>query len=119
MSQATILVVDDERVIRSLICDVLRDAGYRTIAADNGATATEVTDSEHPDLIVLDLQMPVMDGWTFCRQFRTNGHATPVVIVSAHGATRAQRELQAAGAVEKPFDPDHLLKVVHSLVPAR
>ncbi len=67
-------------------------------------------------MIVLDLQMPGMDGSTFYREMVSRGHHPQVVILSAYGAEKAKRELGAAAAVAKPFDPDMLIETVRELV---
>ncbi len=67
------------------------------------------------DVIVLDLQMPKMDGRTFFRTLRVRGDRTPVIILSAFGAEEARVELQAEAALEKPFDPDVLVARIRSL----
>jgi DNA-binding response OmpR family regulator len=74
---------------------------------------------ERPDVIVLDLGLPEMDGREFFRQARLRGYEGPVIICSAYGATAAQRELGAEAALNKPFNPEELVQMVHALSPDR
>jgi DNA-binding response OmpR family regulator len=112
-----VLAVDDDPAILELLKLTLTDEGFTVASARNGAEALVSYDEVRPDVIVLDLEMPVMDGRTFYRELRERGNATPVLLVSAHGARAALRELGAEGAIEKPFDPYALGRRLRSLVP--
>jgi DNA-binding response OmpR family regulator len=106
-----VLVVDDEPSMSHLVALTLEDAGFEVIAQPEGASALRAVDDVHPDVIVLDLHMPVMDGPTFFRCLRERGDRTPVLLLSgSHSARRAQRELGADDALQKPFDPDELVR---------
>jgi CheY-like chemotaxis protein len=107
-----ILVVDDDPSIRSILATVLDEEGYDVHQAVNGADALLELVSLVPCVIILDLNMPVMDGPTFYRQMRAGGRSTPVVIVSAMGAVRIAHELGATAGLNKPFDIDHLVSTV-------
>ena len=110
-----VLVVDDDPGIRRLALMALTSAGFRVLAADNGATALPILLAEHPSVIVLDMAMPVMDGREMFHQMELNGHRPAVVIVSAEDATGSQRELGAEASLAKPFDPDDLVEAVTTL----
>ncbi|MBV9322584.1 MAG: response regulator [Chloroflexi bacterium] len=114
MAQPRILVVDDDTSIRSFVEMALDSVGYVVSTAGNGAQALEVTDQVHPDLILLDMRMPVMDGWTFARTYRQQAgpHAPIVVITAATDAGERAAEIQADGYLGKPFDLDELLGLV-------
>lgn len=113
-----ILVVDDDVGIRELVSDVLVGAGHRVVVAENGARALALVDAEAPALVLLDLRMPVMDGWTFSRELHARGHAIPIVVMTAaRDATRWAVEIGADGWLEKPFDLDRLLDVVRLHTP--
>jgi CheY-like chemotaxis protein len=114
MAQARILVVDDDTSIRSFVEMALDSVGYAVSTAGNGAQALEVTDQVHPDLILLDMRMPVMDGWTFARTYRQQAgpHAPIVVITAATDAGERAAEIDADGYLGKPFDLDELLGMV-------
>lgn len=78
-----ILVVEDNKNTARLTKAVLKRAGYEVFEAVNGAEALEVTDKQHIDLIVLDVMMPVMDGYEFTERLRTCGDSTPILMVTA------------------------------------
>jgi CheY-like chemotaxis protein len=114
MAQARILVVDDDTSIRSFVEMALDGEGYSVTTATNGAQALAVTDQLHPDLILLDMRMPIMDGWTFARRYRSQEgpHAPIVVITAATDAGERAAEIDADGYLGKPFDLDELLGLV-------
>ena len=115
---ARVLVVDDDVKIRTFIGLLFRDAGHAVQGAANGAEALAVIESDPPDVMILDLQMPVMDGREFMRQIRGAGNTTPVLLLSAYGVQRARQELGANDALSKPFDIDELVEHVVALLPA-
>lgn len=78
-----LLVVEDNKNTARLTKAVLKRAGYEVFEAANGAEALEVTDKQHIDLIVLDVMMPVMDGYEFTERLRTCGDSTPILMVTA------------------------------------
>lgn len=78
-----ILVVEDDKHTARLMKAVLKHAGYEVFEAGNGAEAFDVTDKQHIDLIVLDVMMPVMDGYAFTEQMRAAGDNTPILMVTA------------------------------------
>jgi len=79
----TILVADDEPNIRLLLHDELTDAGYRVILAENGAQAVGLAEDQHPDLIVIDIKMPEMNGVEAIGWLRQVSKGTPVIVCSA------------------------------------
>ena len=110
---AKILIAEDERDIRDLIGFTLRFAGHEVIAAQNGEEALRMASIENPDLVLMDVRMPVMTGFEACRLIKNDPNLKdiPVVFLSAKGQeSEIQTGLQA-GAVEyllKPFAPDEL-----------
>jgi len=115
-----VLVVDDDRDLRELLAAMLTSAGFEVLTAENGAAALSVLRTVIPDLIVLDLMMPVMNGW----QFREAQSAVPdysripVVCLSGHHAARHQAStLGITACVVKPFEIDELLGVVQRCLP--
>ena len=113
-----VLVIDDDVSLSRLVRAILRTADYEVAQAFNGIEGLEVVSREHPDVIVLDLQMPQMDGRGFFRELRARGDQTPVLVSSSFGARSAQKELGAEGSIEKPFDPDALVAAVTELFEA-
>jgi UDP-3-O-[3-hydroxymyristoyl] N-acetylglucosamine deacetylase len=112
----TILVVDDDERVRSSVGDVLRDEGYRVLTAVDGLEAVDAVTAEGPDLVLLDVWMPELDGIEVLSRIRESRPRLPVVIVSGHGnvetAVKATR-LGAVDFIEKPFSIEALLECVH------
>jgi two-component system, OmpR family, response regulator MprA len=108
-SAHSVLVVDDDPNLTRLMSTILRTSGIDTVTATDGWSALEAIQHNDVDAIVLDLQMPKLDGRGFFRELRARGDRTPVLIASAYGARDAQRELGAEASVEKPFDPELLI----------
>lgn len=113
-SQATILVVDDDEAIRTVVSLVLADEGYRVLTAEHGRAALERLATVKPDLILLDMRMPIMDGWELARAYRDapEPHASIVVLTAAHDAASRAAQINANGYLAKPFALDDLLAVV-------
>jgi CheY-like chemotaxis protein len=112
-----VLVVDDDPDVRRFTQTLLCANGYSVIVADHGRDAIRRLRGHCPDLIVLDLNMPVMDGWDFCAAQRAlaDAHraAAPVLVMSGDDdAERHAHALHAVGVVKKPFHPDDLLEAV-------
>jgi two-component system, chemotaxis family, chemotaxis protein CheY len=116
-----VLIIDDDQEIREMVEYALMDEGYAVITAQHGAAALEVLESEHPSLILLDMRMPVMDGWTFAAELRRRyADGAPIVVcTAAEDARRRAREVDAVGCLSKPFELDEMLRVVESVLPAR
>ena len=114
----TILAIDDDPALVRMLSLALRNSGFRVSSACNGAEAIGQIAATAPDLIILDLAMPVMDGRAFYRALRNGGHETPVLVLSAYEARRAQIELGADAYLGKPFHPDDLVDLVRGLLHA-
>ena len=112
-----VLVVEDDLSIRNVITDVLEDRGYRVATAENGVEALEYLDFLQPDVMVLDLLMPVMHGWAFMESYfdKTGGRAIPLVVVSVNPALpRSFNRFGVHEVVAKPFNIDDLVGAVDS-----
>lgn len=106
----TVLVVEDDDEIRELVCDLLVGEGYLALPASNGRVALEAMERAVPDLVLLDLMMPVMNGWQLLDEMkrRPQLEPVPVVVVSALD----QQPNGVVGQIRKPFDLDALLAMV-------
>lgn len=113
---AHVLVVDDDPVVQRLVRVTLADAGYAVAIASDGEEALRIASEVSPDAIVMDLEMPRLDGRAAFRELRQRGVRSPVLILSANGAHTARRELSAEGALDKPFDPTELVRRVERLL---
>ena len=118
MRPTTILVVDDERRYRELLEMNLTRRGYRVLVAGDGISALNVAEVELPDLIVLDLMLPGMDGYEVCRRIREYS-AVPIIMLTARAEdTQKVRglELGADDYVTKPFSADELLARIDAVL---
>ncbi|MGE3856107.1 MAG: response regulator [Dehalococcoidia bacterium] len=113
-----ILVVDDERTIRELVCEVLADEGYEVIGASNGAEALSALEQNAPfSLVVLDMWMPVMNGWQFAAEIAERGISVPIVVMTAAREARHRaEEIGAIGYIGKPFDVDQFIESVETAI---
>jgi CheY-like chemotaxis protein len=106
-----ILVVDDEKDVREFVALILSSAGYQVDTASDGAEALAKIEAAAPNLLVLDLMMPVMNGWKLLERLREKGSPLPlVVILSAAGDLAEALKAGAYACVSKPFDVGYLLK---------
>jgi len=118
---ARILIVDDDRAMLDATSTVLREWGYAVDEAADGETALRLLRATKPDLMLVDLMMPVMDGWTLVLRMRQQGlgEAIPLVIFTADRDAQARaRELNAAAALRKPFSLEELQDVLGRVLPA-
>ena len=117
----TILIVDDFDDTRLLLRTWLERRGFRVVEADNGIDAIARAESDAPDLIIMDVQMPKLDGLSATRQIRQVKELddVPIVAVSAYGADQFREQALAAGCdeyVSTPFEPAALEGIIRSLV---
>jgi CheY-like chemotaxis protein len=111
-----ILVVDDDAGIRDTLRDILESEGYPVLTADNAARALALVEAAPPQVIVLDMRMPVASGWDFAAALRARGVAIPILVLTAARDPEAvAREIGAADFVGKPFDVLDLLEKVAKL----
>ena len=113
-----VLIVEDDSALRELLAMILEGEGLAVETASNGREALEMLTAHPPSVILLDMRMPVMDGWQFCREMdRRGGRRPPIVVVTAASdpATRA-KEVHADAWLAKPFDRDVLLTVIHRMI---
>jgi CheY-like chemotaxis protein len=112
-----ILVVEDDAALRSFVATLLVDEGYAVRTAANGQEALDHVDEAVPQLVLSDLQMPVMDGWTLLAQLLERAPSLPMVFMSAGVNPRQEAERYGAASwLTKPFDLDDLLALVQRFV---
>lgn len=110
-----VLVVEDEAYLCELIGDVIESEGHKVRKASNGLEALERIRERKPGLILLDLMMPIMDGWEFMEALRANPEwdGMPIVIITAiYDVKRTQEETGARAVITKPFDIDQITEIV-------
>jgi DNA-binding response OmpR family regulator len=120
MAENRVMVIDDDDSLRDVIAEALREDGYAVQAVDNGQSALELVKSWPPDLVILDLMMPYVDGAQFCAAIREmhDMASVPIIVVSAaRSAAEVGAKLGATASLSKPFDlfelterVDHLLR---------
>jgi CheY-like chemotaxis protein len=118
---AKILVVDDEEHIVMILKDSLEFSGFQVVTAYNGEEALEAVQKESPDLIVLDIGMPKMDGWEVCRRLKSNEvtKKIPVIILTAYAQMSDQKKGASLGAerfISKPCDLTFLVEEINALL---
>ena len=120
-ARRTILVVDDFDDTRLLLRTWLQKKGFRVVEAENGNRAVAAAESSRPDLIIMDVEMPELDGLAATRRIRKleNFETVPIVAVSAYGADQYRDHALAAGCneyVSTPFEPDELERLIRALI---
>ena len=116
-SKARILVVEDDAMIRELLEIALKDEGYGVRLASQGQQALDVMSAWTPDVVLLDLMLPVMDGWEFIRERDRRGIAPDarIIALSASRPTAEERSDRFAAVILKPFDLNRLLGTIEEL----
>lgn len=119
MGSEHILIVDDEKVITSALAVLFQSAGYETAVVHSGAEALKQVSSKRPDLIVLDVMMPNVDGHEVCRQIRQRTDYIPILMLTAKDELWEKvlgLELGADAYMTKPFEPGELLAQAKALL---
>jgi two-component system chemotaxis response regulator CheY len=117
-----ILIVDDSVMVRQMVSFTLKEAGFDVVEAENGRDALNKLAAHTVDLILTDLNMPVMDGITFIGSARTLAPSkyTPILMLTTESQPEMKQKGKAAGAtgwIVKPFDPPKLLGVIAKVLP--
>ncbi len=123
MESTRILVVDDEPDVVTLIARTLTTEGFEVMSAYDGISALDIAESESPDLILLDIMMPMMSGYEVCQQIKANPRTDgiPVLCLSSAHTPDARAKCKEAGAVAlvlKPFTPAELIAQIRRHLPA-
>ena len=118
---AKVLVVDDEEHIVMILKDSLEFSGFQVLTAYDGIEALDRVAKDHPDIIVLDIGMPKMDGWEVCRRLKSDEKtkAIPIIILTAYAQTSDQRKGAQLGAdrfISKPCDLTYLVEEINTLL---
>jgi two-component system, OmpR family, response regulator MprA len=124
MSTCSVLVVDDDPTIRATVADALDLEGFPVVTASNGQEAldalNDADDPRRPKLVLLDMRMPVLDGWQFMRAVRERRMRLAVVVMTAAAdARRWAREIEANDVLPKPFELDDLIAAVRRFCSAQ
>ena len=114
-----ILVVEDQEDNRQILRDLLANAGYDMIEAEDGEQGVAAANNERPDLILMDIQLPVLDGYEATRRIRTNPDlkSVPIIAVTSYALAGDEDKALAAGCdgyVSKPYSPRELLAKVRA-----
>lgn len=116
-----VLVADDDPGIVDLIKTLLEAEGFSVLSACNGLEALREVEHHRPDIVLLDIMMPMMDGITCCKELRSNPNTSDTLVV-VMSATVDIAELKGIGATDfiaKPFDNDHLVRLLNTWLQAR
>lgn len=117
----TIVIIDDNVQITQLLRGILRQEGYRVIISHEPALCQELVAREKPDLVIVDICMPAMDGWEVCQRIREESQV-PILVLTVLAENRYVERTMAAGAnahMSKPFMINEFLAEVRSLLPKR
>lgn len=112
-----ILIVEDDISIRELLVEILEDQGYQVSSSVNGSEGIKAIESSLPDLILMDVMMPVMDGYQFRKELMLNPEWSHIPIVAMSAQEQTRKKLVDHGItnfINKPFELDHLIETVKS-----
>ena len=108
-----ILIVDDDPDIRAVVVQCLLDDGFQVATASNGREALDLIATDPPSALLLDMRMPVLDGWSVARALRGHDVRPPIIVMTAaQDARRWAAEIEADAYLSKPFDLDELVATV-------
>lgn len=121
VDRKSVLVIDDDLPLRGMLAAALRQAGFQVLLAGDGAEGHRALTIHKPDVIILDLAMPHMNGWDFLQKLKETGYlgALPIIVLSAHLRVEPQAILQmgVAAILPKPFNLPDLINLIEHLVP--
>ena len=116
-----VLVIDDDMPLRGMLAAALRQHGFQVLLAGDGAEGQRALNIHHPDVILLDLAMPNVNGWDFLQRLNETGHIgrVPIIVVSAHLRVDPQAVLQmgVSAILPKPFNLEDLIGLIEHLAP--
>ena len=116
-----VLTVDDSRTILAMLRHTLTNAGFEVLQAEDGQQGLDVLNRESVDIVITDINMPVMDGIEFIRNVRASGQhqSLPILILTTETSQEKRDQGKSAGGtgwIVKPYDPDKLSSVIHRVV---
>jgi len=119
---ARILIVEDQEDNRQILRDLLGSVGFEISEAINGEVALEVAVADHPDLILMDIQMPLMDGYEATRRIKADPtlRAIPIIVVTSYALSGDEEKARLAGCdgyITKPYSPRALLAKIREYLP--
>ena len=116
-----VLVIDDDMPLRGMLAAALRQHGFQVLLAGDGEEGQRALNIHHPDVILLDLAMPKVNGWDFLQRLQETGHlgSVPIIVVSAHLRVEPQAVLQmgVSAILPKPFNLPELIDLIEHLAP--
>ncbi len=116
-----ILVIDDDMPLRGMLAAALRQHGFQVLLAGDGEEGQRALNIHHPDIILLDLAMPKVNGWDFLQRLQETGHLgrVPIIVLSAHLRVEPQAVLQmgVSAILPKPFNLPELIDLIEHLSP--
>ena len=119
-SRGRILLIDDDVDLRTSLAEALQEVGYRVTSAENGQLALTALQTETPDLILLDLLMPVMNGWQFCRAMKQDSRVAAVPVIAMSAAVSKDPSspyfIEVDDFVAKPLELDDLLAKITAVL---
>ena len=121
MTVLRVLTVDDSRTILAMLHHTLSNAGFEVLQAEDGKQGLDVLKTQTVDVVITDINMPVMDGIEFIRHVRATGNhqSLPILILTTETSQDKRDQGKAAGGtgwIVKPFDPEKLISVIHRVV---
>lgn len=121
MTTLRVLTVDDSRTILAMLHHTLSNAGFEVLQAEDGKQGLEVLKTETVDVVITDINMPVMDGIEFIKHVRASGahQSLPILILTTETSQDKRDQGKAAGGtgwIVKPFDPEKLISVIHRVI---
>lgn len=121
MTMLRVLTVDDSRTILAMLHHTLSNAGFEVLQAEDGKQGLDVLMSQTVDVVITDINMPIMDGIEFIRHVRATGQhqSLPILILTTETSQDKRDQGKAAGGtgwIVKPFDPEKLISVIHRVV---
>ena len=121
VDQKSVLVIDDDLPLRGMLAAALRQHGFKVLLAGDGAEGQRALNIHHPDVVLLDLAMPDVNGWDFLQRLQETGHLgrVPIIVVSAHLHVDPQAILQMGvkAILPKPFNLPELIDVIEHISP--